>query len=399
MSLWESLYKENKRLCPRCYQEFYPGECDIVATIPPTPKGKEEVLKAAPKKGLKLHFARMDAEPLSGDFYAKRLATRKCPHCGYLLPRKIDTIPTKTIVIAGDVGCGKSTYIATLIKEIEKGYIQSAKNYARFICVTPAVEKEYEIDYFDRLYRQRQVLDATQPFSRTRPFPADPLIYELTISRPEQDFYPRSIYLVIHDAAGEDFEQPDRLARFTFYIFKADGIIFLADPAAMPGIANRIDRAKLDASGGALSYSHNSSHTLNIIASEIEGYKGVPPGGGFIDTPVAVTLSKSDLLELHPAIQGYDQLFTNPPYDGGVDLDDIAQTNADVRQIIEDVGDRTLLQAVDDTFSKARFLAVSATGSPPDKPGGQYTHINPYRCLDPLLWILYELECVPPKRI
>jgi len=82
MGIMDNVYV--KRTCPRCINDFYPGDCEIVSTT-----SSNKILKGPPKKGMQQHLARMFPVRLDGA-YALELACRKCPHCGYLLPPNIE---------------------------------------------------------------------------------------------------------------------------------------------------------------------------------------------------------------------------------------------------------------------------------------------------------------------
>ena len=158
MSALDLLYSDtNKRLCPLCVRELYPGDCRIVSRI----TGKE--LKPAPTGRLERQLARRNPESLLGPRYVNELASRECPHCGYLLPYNIESVENKSVVVVGDTYAGKSHYLAALIHQIEEGEMQGPHQYIRFVCLTDDVRLEYTTNYLDRLFNKKKVIDSTQP--------------------------------------------------------------------------------------------------------------------------------------------------------------------------------------------------------------------------------------------
>lgn len=379
---YKSLFAEEQRFCPRCHEGFYPGECDIVATFPPHTKG--DVLFRA-KKGA---WSRKNPKPISGDFI-KRLATRQCPQCQYYLPRNIDNTPLLNIAVVGDYASGKSHYIASLIKQLREERVVPEDEYFRMVGMTPTVEDWYDQELLSKLF------DAHEPLQRTRPLrpgeKIDPLIYELTFRR-SIDHWPKTVNLAIHDAAGEDFRSPERLVEFSQHVINAAGLIYLIDPVELPEIRKLVER---DHPHLVLSSRvRTPSTTFNMIIKMIEDFRGLPAGAKLTNLPIAVTISKADLLRKKRPASNPFVFSSNAIYQGGVDLFDLAKVEQDVLDILNNhSGDRSLIPATT-TIERKHFLAISATGMSPDQ-SGSYPRVEPCRCLDPFLWILHELELIP----
>jgi hypothetical protein len=216
----------------------------------------------------------------------------------------------------------------------------------------------------------------------------DPLIYELTFRR-SQDHWPKTVNLAIHDASGEDYKSPEKIVEFTRYIINANGLIYLADPVALPEIRKGL-APQLIISPDIRS----PTTTFNMIIKLIEEFRGLAAGAKLTDLPVAVTISKADLLKKKRPQGNPFSFSTNPLYKGGVDLLDLAKVEQEVLEVLTNyAGDRSLIPATQ-TIDKKHFLAISATGMPIDA-SGSYPNVEPCRCLDPFLWILHELELIP----
>ncbi len=324
---------------------------------------------------------RINPQPINKDLVLE-LAHRKCMHCNYLLPTNIELVENINVAIVGDTFSGKSHYIAAIIHQIQQGELQRADRYARFDCLTQNIEHEYIRDVIKPLFEDKQSAAQTQPSVDTN---REPLIYELILS-PSPEHPARRINLILYDASGEDLAIKERMVQFSRYVLNANAIVFLADPVSMPQIFDLLPPflQKKVATG------RTSSSVLNSIIRLIEDYRGVGAGARLSSTPIAITVAKSDLLKQLRTLQHQYHFLKKPVYNGTIDLEDLNIVDQEVRQLLEEYGERTLLQSTLN-FSKVRFFATSATGyAPNDK--GTYPAVDPCRCLDPILWILYEMD-------
>jgi len=373
MKFMDKLYV--KIICPSCIQECNAGDCDIVSTIT---SGK--TLKAAPTGGLQQHLARLNPEPLTGH-YALELASRRCPHCGYNLPPNIERVQNLNIAVVGDTYSGKTHYIAALIHQIQRGDLQRADRFARIDCLTQEVEEKYKQEVMDPLFRDKQMPDSTQPAFDTE---RKPLIYEMVIS-PSPEHPTRHVNLLLYDVSGEDLAQKARLMQFSRYVLNASAIIFLADPASMPEIFKQLPPFLQP----SVKTGRTSSGVLNSIVPLLERYRGLTSGSRLSSMPIAVTLSKADLLKQLTPIQNPFTFLSRPTYNGTINLREIDIIDREVKNLLLEYGENALLQATSN-LSCLKFFAASATGYAPDKHG-QYPAVEPNRCLDPVIWILHRL--------
>jgi hypothetical protein len=373
-------------ICPNCFNRINLGECRIVSG-----RTQGKVLKEAATGA----FARMRVEPLTGPIYTLELAHRECPMCLYLLPRNIESVPSITIVVLGDVFSGKSHYIASLLQQIRTEWVRNATGFARFICLTPEREKDYYNTYFEPLFQQRQIIKNT-PQAR---FPVgDPLIYNLTVS-PANGRAPSSTNLMIYDTSGEDYEDAARLVQFAQFVFSTSAFIFVADPLSMPFIRQRLP-ANIQSDLHlqiAQAARRNSVDMLTSTIAVYENFYGLPGGDRLAGVPISVMVSKSDLLQCLN-LAGSVRIMRNPTtYGNGIDLADIDAVDKEVRSLLDHVQENGLLTATR-RFKQVNFFATSATGGAQDIHGNFQQKIEPRRCLDPLLWILYRLGVIRANR-
>ena len=362
-----------KRTCPKCIQEFYPGDCRIVSTIT---HGKE--LKPAPT-GWQQLVSRVMPEQIKGA-YVLELAYRECPHCQYPLPANIELVDNINIAIIGDTFSGKSHYMAALIHQIRQGLLQRADRYARFACLTQKVEGDFIRDVLNPLFKDKISPPLTQKVT-------PPLIYEL-IMAPSPEHPARRLNLILHDTPGEKLADQANTLQEARYVLNADAIVFLADPMSMEEIFDVLPpflQKKPPIVRPAL-------NVLNSVITLLENYRGLGAGARLSSTPIAITLPKSDLLKQLTTVQKPFSFLKQPVYNGSINLEDIQRVDQEVRELLEGYNQRALLAATQ-KFAKVNFFATSATGYAPDK-NNVYPAVEPCRCLDPILWILYQLDVI-----
>lgn len=370
------------RTCPNCNKKIYPGDCDIVSTTTmDSITNTNKVLRPAPKGGLKQRLARINPEPIDGDLVLE-LGRRKCMYCDYLLPSNIELVDNINIAIVGDTSSGKSHYIAALIHQIQQGELQRADRYSRFACMTQDVEGDYVRNVIKPLFEDKQ---SPPPTQNAIEFNRKPLIYELIIN-PSPEYPSRRINLILYDVSGEDLSSQERMVQFSRHVFNATAIIFLANPVSMPQIYNLLPPFLQQQMVTGLT----SSSVLNSVIRLIEDYRGYDAGARLSLTPIAITVTKSDLLKQLTTVQQQYHFLKRPIYNGTINLQDLDIVDREVRQLLDEYGERTLLQSTLN-FSKVKFFAVSATGYAPDK-NQKYPAVDPCRCLDPVLWILHQLD-------
>lgn len=373
-----------KLLCPSCFEQFYLGDCDIVSTI--TTDGYDgysyqpRVLHRPRSK----FFSRIHPESLNTPNYTKELACRKCPHCGYLLPPNIGLVDDLILAIVGDTFSGKSCYIAALIHQLERGELQPADKYARFDCLTQEVGDAYRKEVINPLFEDKTAPPATQ----TQPIGHEsgwPLIYELIMS-PSPGYPTRRVNLILYDREGGELAIKERLVTVSRYVLNSNAIIFLADPLEMLGIVGRLPPHLQPRRT-----ERRPSAVLNGILSILERYIGER----LYSIPLAIVLPKSDLLQhLQQPDQTYTFLHERAPSQY-LDLKDQQTVEHEVKGILEQYGDRPLL-SVANAFWHVGFFAVAPIGHPPNEYG-HYPAVEPIRCLDPLLWILWKLKFIDAR--
>jgi len=370
-----------KLICPFCFEPFHPGECHIISQKPAT---FGTVLKAAPRPGPAKMVSRFWITEPTGKKYALELATRACSRCGNPLPSNFERADNYIIALVGGNNSGKSLYIAVLIDQLKKlQYVVGAS----ILEENQAIEDRYKQDYYNPLFRAQTMLQANP---RGRAYA--PLVYTLDFSVNPNSPHTRPVNLIFYDVAGEDIAQTVAMVDYARFVLNAHAIIFLADPLTMPGIESRV-LPMYRATNPAI---RRSSEVLAWVVQQYEKFHGQ---GGRVSIPIAITVSKSDLLQYIKRQPPY-AFFTSPayldPYGGGrPQRQDFEAVNSDVWELLSNYGDGALLQLWP-KFENVHFFAVSATGWPADQ-AGRFPAIEPIRVLDPLLWVLSELDIITIK--
>jgi len=232
---------------------------------------------------------------------------------------------------------------------------------------------------------RNEQIKLTQP-SRTDIL--EPLIYEIVFREQSRFSSPKTLTLLFYDSSGEDVTRPERMVTYGHYVLDAAAVIFLADPLLMPGIVKQLPSSQQPLPPDPGDVKARTFDVLNRVIQTLEQNKGMKPGQR-LQTPIAIAISKSDLLKYVTR----DPLFLKPATpSNNLDLRELELIDREVRAFIQEYGDRELLTS-SETFEKKIFLAVSPTGWPADG-AGRFPKIEPIRCFDPMLWAFWQLGII-----
>jgi hypothetical protein len=195
--------------------------------------------------------------------------------------------------------------------------------------------------------------------------------------------------LVIRDVAGEDLQKPE-IDRHLFSFFaRADGVVFMVDPMQVRTIA-------LQLAGKLMWQGAHSDDPLTVLANLASLRAGISSGEV---VPLALTLAKFDALQalagvegspLQSAMRNQGASYLQDPsmQSWGYDDEDGALLDAELRSLVASINGGSLLTHAEHAFPVVRCFAVSALGHHPDASRIGRSGITPFRCLDPLKWIL-----------
>lgn len=290
---------------------------------------------------------------------------------------------TLCIALAGARASGKSLYIAVLVKMLD----QLAQSHRKVIRgADESTRERYRDNYEKPLFEEMGLMPPTPRMAAEDAYQRDPLIFDLGTW--DVGHGPRKFFLVIRDVAGEDLEvlpdDPDSLGFFR----EADEIIFLFDPLKVPQIRNYLSGLVPDQTLGG--------DPVDVLQNLLDLLGQARPR-------LAVTLSKFDTLqelervpdsEWGRIMGNYGAAYRR---DTGLRFDnnDSLYLDAEIRSMLLKLDAGRLVLTLEDRYRPAngygfRYFATSALGAAPQ---GQHLHrsgIAPFRCLDPVLWLLTD---------
>lgn len=306
-----------------------------------------------------------------------------CPTCHYRLLAGWREAQATCVALAGARATGKTVYIAVLVKTLQ---LLGERIGQMVEPATAESEDSYRENYERPLYEERGILEPTPAAHTGNPYQREPLIFSLGIWNGVRQ------YLVIRDVAGEDLENPINVGATSMQFFsRADGVVFLFDPLRVDSVRDQLhDLVPAQERVGG-----DPRSVLRTVLSII--------GTG---TPnLAVALSKFDALQALAHVDGSewseimsqrgaaysrDPSLQNEPYNE----QDGQLLHEEVRSLLDKLEAKAVVMAVEQPHTgvalKSRYFAVSALG---ESPVGDRLHesgISPFRCLDPVRWVLAE---------
>jgi hypothetical protein len=367
--------------CPCCLDQFYVGDCDIVS------RTDGRLLRKGPAPNEWRTPRRENVESLTSPKYLRQLAGRQCPHCGYGLPFNIERAKNISLAIVGDTYSGKSHYIASVIHTLRERWLPEHRKSVSLTCLTPEVEHKYYHDVIRPVFVDKISVPATQPTSYDV---SEPLIYELKFKSSSGEA-PKRVNLLFYDGSGEDYAWQERMVRHARHVMYASAFIFLIDPPALTEVAKHIEEANQLPPFYLAAYRSGRSpvHAIKTTLELFERYHGSQAENLLRSLPVAITLSKADLFRHVASVAPAYRFLSHSRYGKSLHLQEMNAIDEEVRTLVKKYKGYSLLR-LSQRFSTVSFFATSATGCAPDEMG-RFRFIEPYRCLDPVLWALYRL--------
>lgn len=308
-------------------------------------------------------------------------ATRPiCPSCHSNLPQRFTEAQARTMALVGTRAAGKSHYIAVALHELEHRVGPSFGG--SLMLLDDASRDRVDNVLTPRIYREGAVLDATQSAAVDHDV-RQPLVSRLTLGVAKKATHSN---LVFFDAAGEDLQSLSVLEREARYITQSDGLILLLDPLQIPAV-----RDEFDSDGDLPPVSADPYTMLGRLAALLREARGIP-GGKPMGVPLAIALSKSDMLrgllpDEHPLFRATTNGRLFDP-DAARNLSELLR--ADVAGWLGERFD-ALVKA---EFPQAAYFGVSALGENP-VDGHLRNGVAPQRVEDPILWMLNTWGAIP----
>lgn len=375
-----------KLRCPFCDYEFPLNEATVMSTVNP---GK--MLRSSQPGVVGRVFG--SKGPLDKATFTSEMAGYQCPRCLLVLPYRYESSTNIYIGIIGDTYSGKTHYLAALLSLMKEGGMahNAVFNSVRFVPQTEYTTSALE--EYRKAFENQEMFEITRPFmsGKKDEIPLwSPLIFNMLIRQSTSIQESRSVNLVFYDLSGEDIANEPRLAQYGWPVLRAHAFIYLADPLSMKGMVNLLPTDKKPRADLLSIYAHRSSNeVLDSVIRVVRRWRGLPPDSQ-LPLPVAITISKSDMLDgIIPAAERQNMPFLSPvQYDGFVHIDDFMRNHAAISKWLDSMKEMQLRQSAL-YVPNSSFFAVSATGGSPNSVG-KFASMQSRRCLDPLLWILWR---------
>jgi len=312
---------------------------------------------------------------------ADNLSTKRlCPYCHNNIPANAGFSQSTVISIVGGRQVGKSVYLTSLIHILKN--VTSTRFDISCTPFTNEIARKFKFDYEDPLTEKGYLLEPTQLDKRQ-----EPLVFTVSFvdgTKPE-------INIVFFDIDEEYMLDVGYMEIFADHVRNSAGLIFLVDPLQFRYISRKIqilNRMDLD-----LSIVSEPAETLGDM---VESFV-IRQQNGTTNTPMAIVLTKADLLEalsyegeyIHPR----SNIFNRFTHSGHFNLTEADILNYEVDEFIQIV-DPNFRNTLKRRYPQLGLFAVSALGAHPDVVRQRVSNFAPVRVDEPFLWILYKLGFV-----
>ncbi|MCL2068382.1 MAG: hypothetical protein FWH00_00630 [Oscillospiraceae bacterium] len=355
-------------ICPKCFSKHESAKSALGCAKPGCPRERIPTT-------VELSDSKQQANCASCGSVMK---LRYCPDCGYLIQSEDENVDVLPISIIGGEGCGKSNYLSVLIDQIRHS-MGKAYDCSLYPLGGDETIDQYERKYYKPLFVEGRCIDSTDQEDIL------PLVYSLVFS--DTTRHGKTCNLTFYDACGANFQSERLMANYNRSIYNSCGVLFLIDPAQLPGLREHYRgisgrSCKEDASIVL-------SRTIRLIR-EGSGQKNIKKK---ISTPIAVCLTKADtfrpLLDAGSFLRYPSRHLKSPAFD----MMDYNCCNLETRSLLEAWGGGDLIQQVTSQFSNCGFFSFAALGNAPDSRN-QISHISPHRVCDPFLWIMRQNKAI-----
>ena len=355
--------------CPTCLEEIDPERVLVVDY-----QGQESYTSIARSSWFRTNNRpRSRAERLEDLRAQRRLACRR----KHTLPRDLLEVGVAPIALLGLSQSMKSHYVAATCYQLMREQALAELPQGRSLVFT-AIEHcrdRLNIEYIDRLFTQRRAILPTEPVAD--PVQQEPVREPITL---RAEFTTTSVYATeskrwkyvsLYDAPGEMFRTQHHQMIHAPYVADPAAVLLFVDVASLPAVRAELDQdapedySPLDpqiisSAGEVMREYHDTSEPRNI--------------------PLAVIVSRADLLRTSPAFERYHKVLD----------DEKSGTNRGkelAREFVERYARAVPILADHSFGGQVQFFFASATGCSPDAEGF-FPSVSPWGCLDPFLWVL-----------
>lgn len=307
---------------------------------------------------------------------------RICPHCHNRLPFAFGKYPVKYIAVVGITSSGKTVYLSQVLRQIKGIFARAGMT---------VVGTHAEVDEFVEEYK----------VEKGQPLPTGNATHILTKPLPlnVRNNQNMTHTLVFYDIAGENCVVPEQMEKYGAFIENADGIIMIVDPGQFHEMFHI---------GGYLRGESVAVQPEKVIEAMYNTFVA-ESAGGKSNIPIAVAISKSDLLR---GCVDKDMNFLHDidyrEYDScGFPAEDFNRMNTEIHNLLKpennSIQGKIFMDSLNECFSTRAMFAFSALNVAAtvrtDEDDRAYSVIEEdpetVRVEDPIFWILYQLHIIP----
>lgn len=391
--------------CPYCYNKFENDDVEyqcenIERSVDGTPKCPEEADERFNDhwgipvesrhffKGKPFGLFSSEPKPSKCDKCGKQSSRFVCPHCHNWLPTDMIKDGAEIISIVGAPNSGKTVYFFNLMRQLQ------IKASSLGISVTvqdegPDPTKKTSVIYkgmVEKMYENNELPPKTPVIEGERPIP---LIFKVSNEKAGKKGG-KSIYIVFYDTPGEAFQDREQMDRMADHVSNSAGILLFIDPYNIKKLTGTLQSASKEkiVTGSEL----ENENVLNSLLQKVNRKESE-------DKPFAIVFSKIDAVLDGLSAERAGGLATILDLDRNssflktkkFNLSEIDQISNALEEMSEEWDVEYIKSQVNEKYKEEniKMFAVSSLGSQPRD--GRITNLNPYRVMDPLIWILYKI--------
>ena len=391
--------------CPYCYNKFENDDVEyqcenIERSVDGTPKCPEEADERFNDhwgipvesrhffKGKPFGLFSSEPKPSKCDKCGKQSSRFVCPHCHNWLPTDMIKDGAEIISIVGAPNSGKTVYFFNLMRQLQ------IKASSLGISVTvqdegPDPTKKTSVIYkgmVEKMYENNELPPKTPVIEGERPIP---LIFKVSNKKAGKKGG-KSIYIVFYDTPGEAFQDREQMDRMADHVSNSAGILLFIDPYNIKKLTGTLQSASKEkiVTGSEL----ENENVLNSLLQKVKEKESE-------DKPFAIVFSKIDAVLDGLSAERAGGLATILDLDRNssflktkkFNLSEIDQISNALEEMSEEWDVEYIKSQVNEKYKEEniKMFAVSSLGSQPKD--SRITNLNPYRVMDPLIWILYKI--------
>lgn len=319
------------------------------------------------------------------DAYGRETKIRICPHCHNPLPFGYGKYPVIYIAVVGITSSGKTVYLAQLMSRFKEILAKADLT---------VVGTHMERDVFVQNHRIKK--GSPLPSGNTKDLLTLPLPLNVVNNKTKKGYT-----LIFYDIAGENCVNPEAMNKYGMFIENANGIIMIIDPKQFNELFDLPKSSKGEDD-------EDTASPEQVVEAMYNAFGATSAAGGKCQIPLAVALSKSDILKR--CLAENSNIFQDISYDKystfGFAYDDYNSINAEIERLFKQPGKSMqgvlLDNALETCFPKHGYFAFSALNvaavKKEEEDGRSYSVIDEdpetLRVEEPLFWLLNQVGVV-----